>query len=201
MLTGFLKRRGHIVIQRDLNVAFYDHVLSSSYLSRTLEHARSIAAGGRMPDDDPEWLDLLHRAVTLGPLIVQQVDRAKAELRDAELFYDAKRYARNFRLIHRACDMISAVFPPSRITPIAYTMGFGIESLPEILAGSQADDRIGSSFLAWFSRLWMTSLRLIRGSLRRLAAPLLKLWRRSFGTRLSNPCRARRRLHAAEDVA
>lgn len=156
MLASLLRRQGHTVIQRDLNVAFYDHVLSRQYLLKAYEAACEIAARGIMLDDDPEWLDLLYRAVRLGPLVADEIDVAKAELRDPVAFYDPKRYARNFRLIHRGCDMLSAVFPPSRITPVSYTMGFGTESLSDLLAGSKSETK--NPFAAIFKENFIPEL-------------------------------------------
>jgi radical SAM superfamily enzyme YgiQ (UPF0313 family) len=156
MLASFLKRRGHTVVQRDLNLAFYDRVLSRSYLLQAHEAARDIATQGSMLDEDPEWLNLLDRAVTLGPLVADQIDNAKAELRNSIAFYDPKRYARNFRLIHRGCDMLSAIFPPSRITPVSYTMGYGMESLADILEASKSEKR--NPFAAVFTEHFVPEL-------------------------------------------
>lgn len=156
MLAGFLKRRGHVVVQRDLNLAYYDHVLSRSYLLHMLESARDIAARGEILDDDPEWKGLLDRAVTIGALVAEHIDSAKAELRDPVKFYDPERYARNFRLIHRGCDMISAVFTPSRITPVSYTMGYESESLTDLLEAAKAEQE--NPFIAVFARHFVPEL-------------------------------------------
>lgn len=156
MLASSLTRQGHTVVQRDLNLAYYDHVLSRSYLLQLHEAARDIAARGSLLDEDPEWPGLLDRAVTLGALIADQIDNAKAELRDPVAFYDPKRYARNFRLIHRGCEMISAVFPPSRITPVSYTMGFGTESLADLLAATESEKK--NPFAAIFAERFVPEL-------------------------------------------
>src|SRR5262249_31761347 len=139
MLASFLRRRGHTVVQCDLNLAFYDCVLSRSHLLQTHEAARNILARGIILDEDPEWPELLDRAVTLGPLVADLIDNAKAELRDPIAFYDAKRYARNYRLLHRGCEMLSAVFPPSRITPTSFTMGYETESVADLLEAAKSD--------------------------------------------------------------
>jgi anaerobic magnesium-protoporphyrin IX monomethyl ester cyclase len=156
MLTSFLRRRGHTVVQRDLNVAFYDHVLSKSYLLQAHKAARDVAERAAILDDDPEWQDMLDRAVTLGPFVADQIDNAKAELRDPIAFYDPKRYARNFRLIHRGCEMLSAVFPPSRITPISFMMGYETESIADLLAAAKSDTK--NPFAAVFAQHFVPEL-------------------------------------------
>ena len=156
MLASFLRHRGHTVVQRDLNIAYYDRVLSRSYLLQTHLAARDIVAQGDILDEDPEWLDLLDRAVTLGPFVADQIDNAKTELRDPIAFYDPKRYARNFRLIHRGCDMVSAAFPPSRITPVSYTMGYGTESAVDLLAAAKSDKK--NPFAAVFAQHFVPDL-------------------------------------------
>jgi len=156
MLASFLRRQGHTVVQRDLNLAFYDHVLSRSYLLQAHEAARDIAARASILDDDPEWLDLLDRAVILGALVADQIDNAKAELRDPIAFYDPKRYARNFRLLHRGCEMLSAVFPPSRITPTSFTMGYETESVADLLEAAKSDKQ--NPFAAVFAEHFVPDL-------------------------------------------
>ncbi|TGR23330.1 MULTISPECIES: radical SAM protein [unclassified Mesorhizobium] len=139
MLASFLRRRGNNVVVRDLNVAFYNHVLSKSYLLKAHQAALDIAKRGDILDSDPEWQNLLSRALTLGPFIANEIDNAKAELRDQIAFFDPKRYARNFRLIHRGCDMLSAVFPPSRITPVSFRVGCEPESISDLLELAKSD--------------------------------------------------------------
>ncbi|MCP3413931.1 hypothetical protein NLM16_07460 [Bradyrhizobium brasilense] len=50
---------------------------------------------------DPEWLNLLGRALALGPFIANEIDNAKAELRDPNAFFDPK---------PRTKTMLQAVF-------------------------------------------------------------------------------------------
>jgi anaerobic magnesium-protoporphyrin IX monomethyl ester cyclase len=72
MLTSFLRRRGHTVVQRDLNIAFYDHFLSKPYLLQAHETARDIAERAAALDEDPEWQDMLDRAVRLSISLIEQ---------------------------------------------------------------------------------------------------------------------------------
>jgi anaerobic magnesium-protoporphyrin IX monomethyl ester cyclase len=144
MLASFLQQQGHAVHQLDLNLAFYDHVLSRAYLSQAYEVACALLARARENETDPERLDLLRRATRIGRSVAELIDDAKAELRDPVDFYDPKRYTRNYRLLHRGCEMLSAVFFPSRITPTAYTMGYETRSIAESLEA--AGSREGNPF-------------------------------------------------------
>ncbi|MGR9343468.1 B12-binding domain-containing radical SAM protein [Rhizobium leguminosarum] len=156
MLASFLSRQGHKVVQRDLNLAYYDHVLTRSYLLQVIEMAREVLDGQASAERNSEWRDLLNRAVTVGPVVAELIDSAKAELRDATAFYDPDRYAKNYRILHRGCELLSAAFFPSRITPTTYVRGYETETIAELLAASKPCPR--NPFAAVFEELFVPDL-------------------------------------------
>ena len=55
VLTGFLRRHGHQVIQRDLNVEVFDEILTRRYLRRAVEQIRQRFGPGGNSRPMPLW--------------------------------------------------------------------------------------------------------------------------------------------------
>src|SRR5512140_785980 len=97
VLTGWMRRQGYQVTQRDLNVETYDEILSHHHLHQALEQIRrrfgtsAVSAGssgtsdlyGRPTPDRLAW------AFKKGPRIAKQVEAAKATLRSPDFYNGA----------------------------------------------------------------------------------------------------------------
>ncbi len=86
VLTGWMRRHGHQVNQRDLNVETYDEIFTHHHQRTALEQIRRrFASSSSTPDPygrpTPERLAW---ALKQGPLIAKQVEEAKGTLRSPD---------------------------------------------------------------------------------------------------------------------
>src|SRR5436305_744995 len=114
MLTGFLRRRGLTVQQRDLNLEFFEALLSHKYLQSALEELSArLAQNDYTSDTERFWQE---RAVGVLPFLIRQIDQVRAQISDRDAFLDFENYATNIRYLHRACETASALHFPTRLT-------------------------------------------------------------------------------------
>lgn len=125
-LSGYLRRRGHQVTQRDLNVEVFDEVLTRKHLRRAVEQVRrrfgapergsrfGPYASGRplpygCPDPEPvRW------ALEQGPQLAEKVEAAKATLRSPD-FYRLEVAEPAFLTVVAALELNSLAYFPARL--------------------------------------------------------------------------------------
>ncbi len=119
VLTGFLRKHGHDVVQRDLNVEVFDEILTRRHLRQSVERVRSrfgpgsaaaSAKGGpgRPPADQVHW------ALQHGQTLADQVEAAKAGLRSSQ-FFEGERSEPAFMTLVQALELNSLAYFPARL--------------------------------------------------------------------------------------
>jgi len=117
VLTGFLRKHGYNVVQRDLNVEVFDEILTRRQLRHALERVRSrfgsgASAGGavygRPPAEQVQW------ALQQGPALADQVEAAKANLRSPQ-FFDGESSEPAFMTLVQALELNSLAYYPARL--------------------------------------------------------------------------------------
>jgi anaerobic magnesium-protoporphyrin IX monomethyl ester cyclase len=121
VLTGWLRRHGHQVTQRDLNVEAFDEILSHRYLRQAMDQIRS-RFGTPLGDSrfghpaaqelEPEP-ERVTWALQFGSQIVRQVEEAKAALR-SPAFYDGAASQTPFLTVGAALELASLAYYPSQ---------------------------------------------------------------------------------------
>jgi radical SAM superfamily enzyme YgiQ (UPF0313 family) len=132
----------------DINLEAYDDLISGERLALALERI-SERAEQQWRFDDHEQLsgDELSRyrlyadALTSGPYIVAQVDRAKAVIRDAEAFYDRTKYLWAMRTFEAGLKLLSTEYHPTLFTGHNYTQATSIDSSEDLFAGVDAREQ------------------------------------------------------------
>jgi anaerobic magnesium-protoporphyrin IX monomethyl ester cyclase len=108
-LTAYLRAHGVEVIQRDLNVEFFDALLTRGALDDAVARLRdqlSLVFGSRA--------QTLRAALADGPRLVAQVERAKAVLRSPE-FFDGEVSLPAFLTLAQSLDLASLPFAPTEL--------------------------------------------------------------------------------------
>jgi hypothetical protein len=108
-LTAYLRAHGVEVIQRDLNVEFFDALLTRSALDAAvarLREQRTLASGPRA--------QAIRAALTDGPRLAAQVERAKAVFRSPE-FFDGEASLPAFLTLAQSLDLASLPFAPTAL--------------------------------------------------------------------------------------
>lgn len=132
-LTGHLRKHGYRVLQRDLNVEFYDHVLTPEFLRKALEKVKldyaflstEIPLKSLIQEDTFDfYLDALRyedidqffkNYGSLADKLPDLIMDAKETLRDPRRFYNPMLLLDAFFAIDRALDIVSLPYHPAKI--------------------------------------------------------------------------------------
>lgn len=130
-LSAFLARHGHDAVQRDLNVEVFDHFVNAATLEGVhasicrqldeLEERKEPQELGDAGSASAGRIAALERARDLCPALIPRCEEIKQGFR-GEAFFDPALYSRNFRLLHRVCETVSAAHYPTVLTPISFGM-------------------------------------------------------------------------------
>jgi anaerobic magnesium-protoporphyrin IX monomethyl ester cyclase len=117
VLTGWLRRHGYQVTQRDLNVETYDEILTRRHLRRAVEQIKQrFGQGassrplpfGRPQPDQVQW------ALQNGPQLAEKIEAAKAVLRSPD-FYQVESAEPSFLTVVAALELDSLAHYPAQL--------------------------------------------------------------------------------------
>ncbi len=144
VLTAFLRKRGHQVRQRDLNVEIYDYMLSQPVIEEAVASARrlfgaKLGGGGglggltdrRLPEPD-----LFQWAMAEGPALARKVEAAKAVMRGPQ-FYEPEASLEALLTMAQALQVASLPYFPSELQLLRFRPAHAEDSSRELLAGAQ----------------------------------------------------------------
>lgn len=144
-LTAFLRAHGVDVLPVDANVEAFDALLAAAPMAalRDRLEARLAELERRASLDHAAQMEHAALAFARGDAhaVPSGIDRAKATLRDAEVFFDPDAYGRATATIDAALRVVSAVHHPLHLDFTAYRTPFGMTTMDEIerAAGPDAD--------------------------------------------------------------
>lgn len=150
-LTAYLRREGIEVIQRDLNAEVFDHILTESFVCRSLDRLRSLR-----PRQAPPPPERVRWAREHGPAIAAQVEGAKA-LFKSEAFYDGDRSLPAFETLLAALELASLPYYPASLELQTYNSAYRPDSSRAILRA--VDDRERNLFIELFEETVLPDVR------------------------------------------
>lgn len=106
-LTAYLRAHGIEVIQRDLNVEFFDTLLTRGAMQDTIARLRE-----RLSSVSGSAAQTLRAALADGPRLAAQVERAKAVFRSPD-FFDGETSLPAFLTLAQSLDLASLPFAPT----------------------------------------------------------------------------------------
>ncbi|MBN1934168.1 MAG: radical SAM protein [Anaerolineae bacterium] len=145
-LTAYLRSRGVETIQRDLNVEFFDRLLSRMHLENVLERLRRADRSARrvlLPAEIVAW------ASEAGPSLASQVAEAKGVLR-GEAFFEGEASLQAFEVVADALALASLPFYPASFELTRFVSPVPVDSSAALLA-AVGDPQI-NPFLDLFQR-------------------------------------------------
>jgi anaerobic magnesium-protoporphyrin IX monomethyl ester cyclase len=134
-LTAFLRAHGVEVIQRDLNIEVFDEVLTRRYLEGALARLRRDYGphGDRRPSRPiAAPRELAAWALSRGPRVAAQVERAKRTIRSAA-FFDGPTGRRAIETIADALQIASLPFFPAALELSTYRAALTADGTRNIL--------------------------------------------------------------------
>lgn len=157
-LTGFLRRAGVDVIQRDINIEFLEILLnkdnSGYFLQRIEDESKRLA--GSASSEDSEKYNALKNAMQEMPRIVESLDNAKKTLRGQD-FYDSTKYMESLGAIGKWLSLVSAAYYPSEVSLVGNNLtNYSVYSSKDILEA--VSDEKENIFLDIFRRHLLKSI-------------------------------------------
>ena len=142
-LTAFLRRAGHDVVQKDVNLEMYDWYFSADFLKRVLKRVpqqldrlKRLARDRGLSDEETE-LQMALCACTRSRMadLIEQAERAKAIVRSPD-FYDAAKLEWAMNVFRDVTSTISLVYAPARICmpPMETDLSYKLFMSSEVLA-------------------------------------------------------------------
>lgn len=153
-LTAFLKAHDCNVEQMDVNVSFYDDLLSKQGMQGSYEMAyaklQELESRTELQTGLKEQYAMLGGSVLAGKYIVDRVDRAKSILKDKDKFYDFNELNDAFRILELGLKLASVAYYPTNLTFHAYDMRYSCRASQDVFAA--INDRKENLFIEYFEK-------------------------------------------------
>jgi radical SAM superfamily enzyme YgiQ (UPF0313 family) len=153
-LTAFLKAHDCNVEQMDVNVSFYDDLLSKQGMQGSYEMAyaklQELESRTELQAGLKEQYAMLGGSILAGKYTVDRVDRAKSILRDIDKFYDFNELNDAFRILELGLKLASLAYYPTNLTFHSYDMRYSCRGSRDVLAA--INDREENIFIDYFEK-------------------------------------------------
>ncbi len=160
-LTAFLKNNHYDAEQMDINMSFYDHLLSKPGLHDFYERAYSkfqeLDSKTELSPKLQKQYAALSSSILFGEYIIDEVEGAKKLLKNKEDFYDVEELFRAFKILELGLKLASSAYYPTNLTFHTYDMRHSCRSSKEVL--SAINDREENLFIDYFERTTVPEVR------------------------------------------
>lgn len=160
LLTAYARQHGFEVDQRDLNLQYFERLLSRAAAEQTAEHLERLAAAlerrQRLSAAELYRLRLLVEGIGDAGYAAEHVEEAKAVLRSRR-FFDVEAYRWAMGVIDLALSAASARWFPSELNAEGFRSRCSPFSVTESLAFAEAEDE--NQFLEFYREI-LPALRL-----------------------------------------
>ncbi|MEK7688682.1 MAG: radical SAM protein [Deltaproteobacteria bacterium] len=154
-LTGFLRREGVDVIQRDINIEFLEVILNKDNQGDFLERIGNRLTKRSFTGEKEDYSKLISALEEI-PVVARTLDSAKAALR-GEGFYDSNQYMESLGNIGKWLNLISYAYYPSEVTLVGNNLtNYSVYSSKNIFEAIK--DEKENIFLDIFKRHFLKSI-------------------------------------------
>lgn len=153
-LTAFLEANHCNVEQSDINVSFYDELLSKrglkSFHERNCLKFQEIDSKKELSSELQKQYAALSSSILFGEYIIDEVDKAKKLIKNKEGFYDIEELFRAFKILELGLKLASSAYYPTNLTFHSYDMRYSCRSSKDVL--SAINDREENLFIDYFEK-------------------------------------------------
>jgi len=161
VLTAALRREGYTVIQRDINIEWFDRLMSTGGLKKSYEkiQSRLEALSASVERDEKEELEFKHLSAwkTAGPDIIRLVKGAKDLMKDGKRFFDFNSYRNGNLVLYKAYQMLGDCYFPTILDFYSFEHKYSRSSTASIIEA--VNDREGNMYLDYFEKVTIPSLK------------------------------------------
>jgi anaerobic magnesium-protoporphyrin IX monomethyl ester cyclase len=159
-LSAYLKVNGINVQQHDFNIEVYDKILSPEYLNTIWNRVNKKfiqldQKSTLLPEEQREYY-CLFRADLIGRYRVDEVQHAKAVMRDPKSFYDFNLYRRARLVMEAALQMVTAAYFPSKLTLSTFQTERPLQSSDDFFDVTQEEQE--NPFIELFEKYFLERL-------------------------------------------
>ncbi len=151
-LTAFLKANDCDVEQMDINVTFYDDLLSKKGLLPFFERAYSrfneLESKKELSPELQKQYAILGGSILAGEYVLENVESSKKVLRDKNKFYEYDELNDAFKILELGLKLASSAYYPTNLTFHAYDMRYSCRSSIDVL--DAINDREENIFINYF---------------------------------------------------
>jgi len=153
-LAAYLKANNCDVEQIDLNVSFYDNILSknglSDYLLRAQSKFKELESEKELSSKLQKQYAAIGSSVLFGDYVIKGVEDAKKILKSKEEFYDIEKLFNAFKTLELGLKLASSAYYPSNLTFHSYDMRHSCRSSKAVLEA--INDRKENLFIEYFEQ-------------------------------------------------
>jgi len=153
-LTAYLRANNCDIEQIDVNVSFYDNLLSKNGLADYLDRARSkfqeLETRKELSPELQKQYAALCSSILFGDYVINGVEDAKKILKSKEDFYDIEKLFKAFKILELDLKLASSAYYPSNLTFHSYDMRHSCRSSKAVLEA--INDRKGNLFIEYFEK-------------------------------------------------
>jgi radical SAM superfamily enzyme YgiQ (UPF0313 family) len=153
-LAAFLKANNCDVEQIDINVSFYDDLLSKNRLSDYYEKAKNkiqeLECLNELSPELQKQYAALSSSILFGEYVLENVNDAKKILKNKEDFYDIEKLFKAFKILELGLKLASSAYYPSNLTFHSYDMRHSCRSSQAVLEA--INDRKENLFIEYFEK-------------------------------------------------
>ncbi len=153
-LTAFLEANHCNVEQSDINVSFYDELLSKrglkSFHERNYLKFQEIDSKKELSSELQKQYAALSSSMLFGEYIIDEVDKAKKLIKNKDFFYDIEELFRAFKILELGLKLASSAYYPTNLTFHSYDMRYSCRSSKDVL--SAINDREENLFIDYFEK-------------------------------------------------
>jgi radical SAM superfamily enzyme YgiQ (UPF0313 family) len=153
-LAAFLKANNCDVEQIDINVSFYDDLLSKNGLSDYYEKAKNkiqeLECLNELSPELQKQYAALSSSILFGEYIIENVNDAKKIIKSKDEFYDIEKLFKAFKILELGLKLASSAYYPSNLTFHSYDMRHSCRSSKAVLEA--INDRKENLFIEYFEK-------------------------------------------------
>lgn len=153
-LTAYLKANNCEVEQIDINVSFFDHLLSKNGLSDHLERAQTkikeFESKNELSPRLQKHYAALCSSILFGDYVINNVENAKKNIKNKEDFYDIEKLFNSFKILELGLKLASSAYYPSNLTFHTYDMSHSSRCSKDVLEA--INDRNENLFIEYFEK-------------------------------------------------
>ncbi len=153
-LTAFLKANDCTVEQVDVNVSFYDEILSKKgllpFYKKAFSRFQEMDARSELSPALQKQYHALGSSLLFGEYVLEEINNVKKLLKNKESFYDFEEHFNIFKILKLGLKLASSAYYPTNLTFNAYDMRYSCRSSKSVL--DAVNDRDENLFIDYFEK-------------------------------------------------